>query len=364
VIFLGARQDVGDILATFDCLCMPSESEACSLAANEAWAAGVPLISTRVGLLEDHPHLARLIANPATPGDLAAAILADHADRRGTAARVARAREFAARELTPGRFGREWTDFLLEVAGPVESPNLADCGDGVWIGDREGCDARPKGFGGVMHIWRGDPEGFGVCRHALGDGAGQPADELMVVWREDQGIGALAPAFAEILGYARRPGRLLIHCAAGVSRSPALVLAAKLARGCDPDRAVAEIREAIRRRGRRLDWNPDAVAEILAHFGHRPSSAYLASDSPSFPMKAASPDGPPVARSATPGLAGQIDLMQRRRDCPHATKPPGCGCSDLVQCGRTGRAATRPECYECIRAGNNQEKILIPDGTP
>lgn len=114
LIWLGNRHDVGDLLASFECLCMPSTSEACSLSAGEAWLAGVPLISTPVGLLEeDRPDLARLLPNPPTGADLAGAILADQADPEGTAARVARARAFAATHLTMDRFGADWTEAIL-----------------------------------------------------------------------------------------------------------------------------------------------------------------------------------------------------------------------------------------------------------
>jgi hypothetical protein len=115
--FVGARSDVGDVLGTFDALCMPSDSEACSLAAAEAWLAGVPLISTPVGLLEDHPGLARLIARGPTGADLARAILEDHRDAAGTARRVRHAKAFAGSEMSPATFGRKWVELMVKAAG-------------------------------------------------------------------------------------------------------------------------------------------------------------------------------------------------------------------------------------------------------
>jgi glycosyltransferase involved in cell wall biosynthesis len=120
VRFLGARRDVGDVLGGFDVLATPSAAEACSLAMAEAWLAGVPTVSTPVGLLEpgDHPELARLVPDPPTGADLAAAILADEADPAGTAARVVLARSFARTSLATARFGRDWTDLLCSLAVP------------------------------------------------------------------------------------------------------------------------------------------------------------------------------------------------------------------------------------------------------
>jgi glycosyltransferase involved in cell wall biosynthesis len=117
-IFLGGRHDVGDVLATFDVMALPTISEACSLTVNECWLGGVPVICTATGMIEEHPGLARVVPNPPTPGQLAAAILADDADRAGTRARVARAREFAGRELATSRFREAWTAAILDVAGP------------------------------------------------------------------------------------------------------------------------------------------------------------------------------------------------------------------------------------------------------
>jgi glycosyltransferase involved in cell wall biosynthesis len=179
IVFAGPVEHPGNALAAFDCLVMPSVSEACSISALEANLAGTPLVWTRTGMAEDHPWLGRLIeANPPTGEQVARAILDDDADRPARDARVAAAREFARVEAGPGRFRREWTDFICRL-GP---------------------------------------------RH---------------------------------------------------------------------------LRKA-------------AVSEKVAR---------------------------------------DIDLMKRRRDCPHAKKAPGCGCNDAVICGRAdGQQRSRAQCYECIQA--------------
>ena len=121
VRIIGHRDDVGDTLAGFDCLVMTSETEACSIAACEAWLAGCPLVSTSVGLLEDHPELARLIPQPATARSVADAILADESSPELRAVRVELARSFARSHLSMDRFGREWTDFIVSLAPKADA---------------------------------------------------------------------------------------------------------------------------------------------------------------------------------------------------------------------------------------------------
>jgi glycosyltransferase involved in cell wall biosynthesis len=53
VVFLGARDDVADLLAASDVVALPSAWEARSLVAQEALRAGVPLVTTPVGGLPD-----------------------------------------------------------------------------------------------------------------------------------------------------------------------------------------------------------------------------------------------------------------------------------------------------------------------
>jgi hypothetical protein len=46
---------------------------------------------------------------------------------------------------------------------------------------------------------------------------------------------------AEVAEFARRPGRLLVHCAGAVCRSPTLAIAAKVARGRDVMDAIRDL---------------------------------------------------------------------------------------------------------------------------
>lgn len=118
VIFPGPSSDVGSALRAFDVFAMTSGSEGCCYALAEAWLAPRPAISKRVGLLVERPDLARILPREATGSDVAAAILADDADRAGTMTRVSKAMRFARESLGMDTFGRAWTDLFCEVARP------------------------------------------------------------------------------------------------------------------------------------------------------------------------------------------------------------------------------------------------------
>jgi glycosyltransferase involved in cell wall biosynthesis len=258
LIFLGARDDIGDILAGYDCLVMTSDTEACSLAAGEAWLAGVPLISRPVGLLEDHPELARIIPFEADGPAIAKAIVGDYKATQGTARRVASAKLFANTSLGMERFAADWTETIIGAAGPIPGPDLCDCGDGVWVGSWKACIEQAGKFDRVIHIYRNDIKQC-ICEPISSrweqGGSGQHLGEFLVRWQELQPFEEMEPGLDAVMEYARRPGRLMLHCAGGVCRSPTLALAAKLARGCPPERAKADIIRAFRRdRGIGMGW--------------------------------------------------------------------------------------------------------------
>lgn len=113
----GPTADVGSALAAVDTLLVSSSVEGFCYVLAEAWLAGVPTVSTRVGIACEGPELIREVPIEAHGATLAAAVLHDEADPAGTAARVARAQAFTREELSPERFGRRWTGSLLSVAG-------------------------------------------------------------------------------------------------------------------------------------------------------------------------------------------------------------------------------------------------------
>jgi glycosyltransferase involved in cell wall biosynthesis len=107
----------GDLIAAADALLVPSLYESFCLSLAEALWLGVPVVATPVGLSKLVPGLSRPVPVGADGHALAAAVLADAADRDGTAARITRARAFARDRLAPDRFAREWAAVLREVAG-------------------------------------------------------------------------------------------------------------------------------------------------------------------------------------------------------------------------------------------------------
>jgi glycosyltransferase involved in cell wall biosynthesis len=128
VLFPGPTDDVGSALGAFDVFVMTSGAEGCCYALAEAWLAGVPTISKRVGLLVGNPDMARLLPMDAKGPDIAAAILADGADRPGTMTRASRAMQFARTELSMDKFGREWTGLICSLAPPppaMGAPRIA-----------------------------------------------------------------------------------------------------------------------------------------------------------------------------------------------------------------------------------------------
>jgi len=74
VRFLGARDDVADLLAAADVVALSSTWEARALVAQEALRAGVPLVATAVGGVPELVGDAALLVPPGDPDALAAAV--------------------------------------------------------------------------------------------------------------------------------------------------------------------------------------------------------------------------------------------------------------------------------------------------
>ena len=96
VLFTGARDDVPDLLATFDVFAFPSLFEGLCLAVIEAQAAGVPVVATPVGGIRETvvDGETGLLVPPQDPQALAAAIrrLLDDRELAGRLAAEARRR--------------------------------------------------------------------------------------------------------------------------------------------------------------------------------------------------------------------------------------------------------------------------------
>ena len=72
---LGRSDDIGSLLGAADLALLTSTWEARALVAQEALLAGVPLVSTRVGGIEELVGSAAVLV---TPGDVEEAATADH----------------------------------------------------------------------------------------------------------------------------------------------------------------------------------------------------------------------------------------------------------------------------------------------
>ena len=108
---------VGDALAAFDGLVVPSRFESFGLTMAEGLRVGIPVIATRSGLARLVPGLVREVGFEPSGPELARAVRLDHeADRPATRDRVLRARVFAADRLDLSRFGREWTNLIVDLA--------------------------------------------------------------------------------------------------------------------------------------------------------------------------------------------------------------------------------------------------------
>lgn len=107
------------IYSTIDALVVTSHEEGCSLVTLEAWLAGIPVISTPVGIVPDNRSWVFLLPPTPLSSDVAAAI--DHflAHRSEAALRAERARRGAGAEYGLDVFQREWLEFVKEVAATI-----------------------------------------------------------------------------------------------------------------------------------------------------------------------------------------------------------------------------------------------------
>lgn len=124
VVLPGPDDDPGACLAAFDLMICASDYESFGLSLAEAWAMGVPVISTKVGVAALYPGLTRLVPNRPTVADIAAAVKEVLSDREGTRRRVLRAKECVRGQLGVGRFAREWSDLIRGLAGPTAAMDV------------------------------------------------------------------------------------------------------------------------------------------------------------------------------------------------------------------------------------------------
>lgn len=104
---------IGDVLAATDVFVLRSKNEAFSLGINEAWLAGVPVLTNDVGAIPElerkHGKLVYSLGDHETPGSLPNFVRHVAADRDGIADR---ARKVAWEHYTAKAMARRWEDYL------------------------------------------------------------------------------------------------------------------------------------------------------------------------------------------------------------------------------------------------------------
>lgn len=123
LIFREPVEDVGSVLNALDVFLLPSYSEGFSMSLLEAWAAGLPVVATRVGSLPRLEEQYGRLVTPIEPEDSAEALAA--AIRKaiaGGAEMTGRAREMVLASYHVARMAEEWTDYLVAVAEGRAAP--------------------------------------------------------------------------------------------------------------------------------------------------------------------------------------------------------------------------------------------------
>lgn len=114
LVHVPATPQIAVPLAAMDCFLFSSLSEGFGLAVVEAWAAGVPVVSTRVGIVEKHPELVVEVPLKADGPTLAAAVRqAIHPSHRP---QVQAAQKLVTEQYSARRMAEAWAQYLRSVA--------------------------------------------------------------------------------------------------------------------------------------------------------------------------------------------------------------------------------------------------------
>lgn len=146
-------------------------------------------------------------------------------------------------------------------------PQLASVGHGVWVGNHNACDIFRKQFSNeprlspkVIHVWH--PTQPGHCSNMVGHPSMESSDNLVIAYREgdlftEKQLQSVYD-FAFVSSQICPP--LLVHCAAGMGRSPTLALVCKVARECNIFQAMGEVAK-----GMWTDYEIKAAPQFLTH---------------------------------------------------------------------------------------------------
>ncbi len=114
-----AVEDIGSILHAIDVFMLPSYTEALSLSLLEAWAMGVPVVTTKIGQipeLEDKfGQLIIPIEPDASEEELAHAIL-EAVENPGFQEIILRAQKMVLRSFNVTLMAKRWTEYIISVA--------------------------------------------------------------------------------------------------------------------------------------------------------------------------------------------------------------------------------------------------------
>jgi glycosyltransferase involved in cell wall biosynthesis len=124
VTYPGYDPEVGSVLHAFDAFLLPSSFEGSSLALLEAWAAGIPCLTTPVGIALEHPEWVRMLEVPVKARDVAIAVLDDEMDEWGTGRRVREARDGVERLYSGREWAKRWGEYLTALVGDRHSSSV------------------------------------------------------------------------------------------------------------------------------------------------------------------------------------------------------------------------------------------------
>lgn len=138
VKILPADLDAGSVFGGFDALLVSSKYESFCLTMAEAFAYGLPVISTPVGIALEYPNLVRQIPVADHGQGIAAAVIEDDNEPDEKRERVAKAKAIAQELWYPDQLGRSWSRLLAGMLdGKVPADMLAkSC---VHRGCKTGC---------------------------------------------------------------------------------------------------------------------------------------------------------------------------------------------------------------------------------
>jgi glycosyltransferase involved in cell wall biosynthesis len=118
-VIWGRDMPTGDVFAAIDCLVMASPQEAGPLVVIEAWLAGVPVVSTPVGLVQEYPDW---VAHVAKHDDIdafsnAVANVRTYRTNPAYSYHITQISRRAVSEFSLPAFAARWEKFIVELVG-------------------------------------------------------------------------------------------------------------------------------------------------------------------------------------------------------------------------------------------------------